>query len=257
MSKSKGNVVSPGRSSTATAPTPRAATSSSSARPTRTPTGPTRASRASTASSAGSGASAAEPAERQPRRAACPTSSTADDLELVRKAHWAIEKVTDDMSGRFAFNTAIAAVMELTNECLALREARPPSAARCASRWRRRRSLLFPFAPHAAADAYDALTGERVWEEPWPAADPALPRARHLRAGVPGQRQGPRPRARRRAARDGRARGARLRGAERARACRRPRGREGDRRAREARQRRGPLIRHSFSADFSHLRGPV
>mgnify|MGYP006197054965 CR=1 FL=1 len=39
-----------------------------------------------------------------------------DDLELVRKAHWAIEKVTGDMSGRFAFNTAIAAVMELMNE---------------------------------------------------------------------------------------------------------------------------------------------
>ena len=41
--------------SSATAPTPRAATSSSSGRPTRTPTGPTRASRACTASSGGCG----------------------------------------------------------------------------------------------------------------------------------------------------------------------------------------------------------
>ena len=41
--------------SSATAPTPRAATSCSSARPTRTPTGPTRASRASTASWRGCG----------------------------------------------------------------------------------------------------------------------------------------------------------------------------------------------------------
>ena len=41
-----------------------------------------------------------------------------DDLELMRKAHWAIDKVTNDMAGRFAFNTAIAAVMELVNECL-------------------------------------------------------------------------------------------------------------------------------------------
>ena len=39
-----------------------------------------------------------------------------DDLELMRKAHWAIDKVTNDMAGRFAFNTAIAAVMELVNE---------------------------------------------------------------------------------------------------------------------------------------------
>ena len=34
----------------------------------------------------------------------------------MRKANWAIEKVTGDMRGRFAFNTAIAAVMELVNE---------------------------------------------------------------------------------------------------------------------------------------------
>jgi leucyl-tRNA synthetase len=35
-------------------------------------------------------------------------------------------------------------------------------------------SLLFPFAPHVSADAYERLTGRRVWEEPWPVADPAL-----------------------------------------------------------------------------------
>ena len=43
-------------------------------------------------------------------------------------------------------------------------------------------SLIFPFAPHTGVEVYDALTGDRVWEEPWPAADPALPRARHRRA---------------------------------------------------------------------------
>ena len=32
-------------------------------------------------------------------------------------------------------------------------------------------SLLSPFAPHASADAYHLLTGERVWEQPWPVAD--------------------------------------------------------------------------------------
>ena len=35
-------------------------------------------------------------------------------------------------------------------------------------------SLIFPFAPHCGADVYERLTGGRVWEEPWPAADPAL-----------------------------------------------------------------------------------
>ena len=45
-----------------------------------------------------------------------------DDLELMRKAHWAIDKVTNDMAGRFAFNTAIAAVMELVNEAYRRRD---------------------------------------------------------------------------------------------------------------------------------------
>ena len=35
-------------------------------------------------------------------------------------------------------------------------------------------SLLFPFAPHLAAEAYEGATGRRVWEEPWPQADAAL-----------------------------------------------------------------------------------
>ena len=42
----------------------------------------------------------------------------------MRKAHWAIDKVTNDMAGRFAFNTAIAAVMELVNEAYRRRDDR-------------------------------------------------------------------------------------------------------------------------------------
>ena len=52
--------------------------------------------------------------------------------------------------------------------------ARAAPTARCASRSRPPRSLIFPFAPHAGADAYELLTGERVWEQPWPEADPAF-----------------------------------------------------------------------------------
>ncbi|HMJ35793.1 MAG TPA: leucine--tRNA ligase [Baekduia sp.] len=94
-----------------------------------------------------------------------------DALRIVRKAHWAIDKVTNDMDQRFAFNTAISAVMELINEVRPERrgEADPGSvrfALATAS------SLLFPFAPHVATDAYHLLTRRRVWEEPWPAAEP-------------------------------------------------------------------------------------
>ena len=102
-------------------------------------------------------------------RGSRPPTRSGADLELMRKAHWAIDKVTGDMTGRFAFNTAIAAVMELTNEASKHRDAAGAGARRFALATAA--SLLFPFAPHVAADAYDRLTGRRVWEEPWPEAD--------------------------------------------------------------------------------------
>ena len=95
------------------------------------------------------------------------------DLELLRKAHWAIDKVSRDMEGRFAFNTAISAVMELVN---AAYDARRGGAGAGALRFAigTAASLIFPFAPHAGADVYDRIYGERVWEVPWPRADTAL-----------------------------------------------------------------------------------
>ena len=72
----------------------------------------------------------ADVADTTPDAAGARRALGGDDLELLRKAHWAIEKVTNDMAGRFAFNTAIAAIMELTNTS--------PSSARTATRRRAR-----------------------------------------------------------------------------------------------------------------------
>jgi leucyl-tRNA synthetase len=33
---------------------------------------------------------------------------------------------------------------------------------------------MFPFAPHLGAEVYELLTGRRVWEDPWPDADPGM-----------------------------------------------------------------------------------
>src|SRR5205085_7484461 len=84
---------------------------------------------------------------------------------------WAIDKVTNDMRGRFAFNTAIAAVMELVNEIY-----RYPTADESARRFATATaaSLVFSFAPHLGAEVYEQLTGQRVWEQPWPDADPDM-----------------------------------------------------------------------------------
>jgi leucyl-tRNA synthetase len=45
--------------------------------------------------------------------------------DLVRKAHATIEKVTNDIGARFAFNTAEAAVHELVNEARSTEAATP------------------------------------------------------------------------------------------------------------------------------------
>ncbi len=117
---------------------------------------------------------AADTAERTgPPRAELTAADAAagDDLALLRKTHWAIDKISGDLR-RFAFNTAIAAVMELLNDCSRLRDTVTPDTLRFALGTAA--SLLFPFAPHVCADIYERLTGERVWEQPWPQADEAL-----------------------------------------------------------------------------------
>jgi leucyl-tRNA synthetase len=97
-------------------------------------------------------------------------------LQLTRKAHWAIQKVTGDIE-RFQFNTAIAALMELVNEIYRV-DAQPhdDEAGKHALSFATTTvaSLLFPFAPHLAAEVYERMTGRHVWEADWPEADPAL-----------------------------------------------------------------------------------
>jgi leucyl-tRNA synthetase len=107
----------------------------------------------------------------EPARVQAPPDPGGDDLTLVRKANWAIDKVTGDMRGRFAFNTAIAAVMELVNEIY-----RHPGAGDQARRFATATaaSLVFPFAPHLGSETYEQVTGRRVWEDPWPDADPSM-----------------------------------------------------------------------------------
>jgi leucyl-tRNA synthetase len=88
---------------------------------------------------------------------------------LARKAHETIAKVTDDIERRWAFNTPIAAIMELTNEI-----SRTPDdpARRFAAETAV--SLIQPYAPHIAEELWGRLGHERLWEQPWPQADAAL-----------------------------------------------------------------------------------
>jgi leucyl-tRNA synthetase len=105
-----------------------------------------------------------------------PDSLEGPARELLAKAHWAVDKVTRDM-GAFHLHTAIAAVMEVVNEAYRLKDQLYGDAAGEATlrfATSTAASLISLFAPHLAAEVYERLTGSRVWEQPWPVADPAL-----------------------------------------------------------------------------------
>jgi leucyl-tRNA synthetase len=77
--------------------------------------------------------------------------------------------VTDDIERRFQFHTPISAIMELTNDLV---QAPDDPAARFAAETAV--SLIQPYAPHLAEELWERLGHERLWETPWPQADPAL-----------------------------------------------------------------------------------
>jgi leucyl-tRNA synthetase len=93
-----------------------------------------------------------------------------DALALMRKAHETIAALTGDI-GRFHFNKALARLDELVNEIYRLPDADPRARSAATAVVA---SLLFPFAPHLASEVYERVTGDRVWEQPWPAADEAF-----------------------------------------------------------------------------------
>jgi leucyl-tRNA synthetase len=89
------------------------------------------------------------------------------DRETQRRLHQTIQKVTDDLDG-MRFNTAIAALMELSNHLTRL-PVRPRPVLETFV------LLLSPFAPHLAEELWSALGHkESLAYEPWPPFDPAL-----------------------------------------------------------------------------------
>jgi leucyl-tRNA synthetase len=99
-------------------------------------------------------------------------------LALLRKLHQTIAKITLDFSGRWHFNTCIAAIMELVNVIVANEAAIdagevPPAAV--AEVFRSLVLMLAPFAPFFAAELWEEIGGEgAVFRVAWPVADVEL-----------------------------------------------------------------------------------
>jgi len=107
-----------------------------------------------------------------------------DDAALERSLHQTIKKVTEDVSERFNFNTAISAIMELVNETYSYLEKREES------QWNLgllRETLegitlvLAPFAPHIGEELWHRLGHkDSVHLCPWPGFDPEKVKAREV-----------------------------------------------------------------------------
>jgi leucyl-tRNA synthetase len=95
------------------------------------------------------------------------------DGPLVRRAHETVAKFSDDIVRRFQFNTPIAAVIELVNEIYRAKDD-PERAGEVRFATEIAVSLIQPYAPHLAEELWERLGRRRLWEEPWPQADPAL-----------------------------------------------------------------------------------
>ncbi len=113
---------------------------------------------------------------------------TAAEQKLLRKLHQTIAKITLDFSGRWHFNTSIAATMELVNEIVASEAAIDSgevSTAAVAEIFRNLVLLLAPFAPFLAAELWEQVGGEGVvFRVPWPVADAELLREDELEIPV-------------------------------------------------------------------------
>jgi leucyl-tRNA synthetase len=105
---------------------------------------------------------------------------------LRRKTHQTIRKVTHDLDGRFHFNTAIAAIMELVNQLNQLPEGEPGDGSASLLPVLRESLetlclLLAPFAPHIAEEMWEVLGHPGgVSAVPWPNFDEAIAREEEM-----------------------------------------------------------------------------
>jgi leucyl-tRNA synthetase len=106
-----------------------------------------------------------------------PSNNGASELspelrDLRRAIHRTIKKVSEDIEGRFHFNTAIAAIMELVNALSASAQRGDESSAGAEVRKQGLETvilLLAPFVPHVASELWQEIDHrQRLDQVPWP-----------------------------------------------------------------------------------------
>lgn len=94
--------------------------------------------------------------------------------DLRRKTHATIKKVTEDLDGRFHFNTAISAVMELVNDIYAFKVPKDEGEEKSLVTRVLREAvettvmLMAPFVPHISEELWEILGHSRsIFNESW------------------------------------------------------------------------------------------
>ena len=99
---------------------------------------------------------------------------TAEQQQLRYKTHQTIAKVTDDIAERQHFNTAIAAMMELTNALSKYQGRSDKDIALMQEGWLSLIKMLSPFAPHICQALWEDMQQPGlVAEADWPKVDKA------------------------------------------------------------------------------------
>ncbi|MBN1319588.1 MAG: leucine--tRNA ligase [Thermoleophilia bacterium] len=107
---------------------------------------------------------------------------TSAERALLVKTNQVVQKVTLDVGERFRFNTALSAIMELSNDISAARAgggrgatiglaATASGKAVLAYALEMMVRLLEPFAPHMCAELWQMMGRKEIWDAPWPSAD--------------------------------------------------------------------------------------
>ncbi len=95
-----------------------------------------------------------------------------EQQEIRRKVYTTLKKVTDDMSRRYTFNTAIAANMELINDLSKFKDNSEQSQAVRHEALEKIVLMLSPIMPHVAQQLWESLGNKgTVMDELWPETD--------------------------------------------------------------------------------------
>ncbi|EAT11421.1 leucine--tRNA ligase [Bermanella marisrubri] len=97
---------------------------------------------------------------------------SSEQKDARRKTHETIQKVSDDIGRRYAFNTAIAAVMELTNTLVKLDKSDAQNRAILHEGLSAMVKMLAPIAPHVSHVIWQEMGNESlILDAPWPQVD--------------------------------------------------------------------------------------